>query len=143
MFTVRRARTKAEIQSAKALDSVFFQGNPYDNAEAVWWIAVEPDGNTCAYAALAPLAKEPGGVFLARSGVLRRARGNGLQRRLIRVREAYARDHGFTWAITYASYDNTTSANNLIACGFRLYKPHEQWGIDGSYYFVKNYAPAT
>lgn len=140
---IRIARSKADVAACRALDALMFPGNPYVNKDAVWWTGYA-FGEPCAYAALAPLPKEPGGVFLARAGVLRKARGRGLQRQLIRARLAFAKRHGYEWAITYASYDNTTSANNLIACGFRLYKPHEQWGIDGSYYFVKTLnAPAT
>jgi GNAT superfamily N-acetyltransferase len=74
-------------------------------------------------------------VFLCRAGVLPEARGQGLQRRMIRVRVAHAASVGAEGCYTYTTKDNITSANNLIRCGFELYEPMYPWGCANSIYF--------
>jgi GNAT superfamily N-acetyltransferase len=69
-------------------------------------------------------------VFLSRCAVLPCARGQGLQRRFIRARVRLAR----LPAVTYTMPGNVSSANNLIACGFRLYRPTRQWAGDALYW---------
>lgn len=79
-----------------------------------------------------------GGVgFLARSWVHPRHRGHGIQRRLIRVRERYAKRAGFKKLVSYTSNDNCPSANSLIRCGYKTYTPQEAWGLDGCTYWFK------
>lgn len=103
--------------------------------DALWWRAHD-SCDTYAFAGLAPYYR-PHCAFLCLSGVHPASRGRGLQRRLIRVRERYARRHGFPRAVTYTSSDNVHSANNLIECGYRLYEPPYYWGLRHGLYFQK------
>jgi hypothetical protein len=34
--------------------------------------------------------------------------------------------------------DNPSSANNLIACGYRIYRPTEPWGFNHTIYWTKD-----
>jgi GNAT superfamily N-acetyltransferase len=78
-------------------------------------------------------------MYMCRSGVAEDARGQGLQRRLLRVREAFARKNGARWLISDTT-DNTISANNLIAVGFRLFNPSVPWGLKHALYWCKRIA---
>ena len=75
--------------------------------------------------------------YLKRAGVRLPHRGQGLQRRFVRVREAQARREGFSALVTDTS-DNPSSANNLIACGYRIYRPDEPWGFPHTIYWFKD-----
>ena len=66
-------------------------------------------------------------VFLNSCGVLPAARGRGIQRMLVRKRVNKARNMGFAWAYTYTHANNVHSSNNLIGCGFRMWRP-PYWG---------------
>jgi GNAT superfamily N-acetyltransferase len=109
--------------------------NPIRIAESLWWIAwngTEPAGY-CGMTLYPHLSS----VFLCLSGVLSGYRGQGLQRRLIRVRERAAVKLGYPRSVSYTTVDNAWSANNLIRCGYRLYVPKTEWGVDGAAYFQK------
>src|SRR5690606_22351986 len=71
----------------------------------------DEDGNRC-YA------------FLSRAGVLPEARGHKLQRRMIKVREKWAKDQGLKGASTYVANWNTRSLINLLKSGYQIYEPH-------------------
>ena len=96
---------------------------PAHKPSAMWWLAYGEEGPV-GYAGLLhyPDIGRPGS-FLLRCGVLPEARGQGLQRRFIQVREAQAKRDGYDRCFTYTAPDNLHSANNLIACGYRLYTP--------------------
>jgi GNAT superfamily N-acetyltransferase len=99
-----------------------------------WWIAYackEPAG----FAGITPSTIGPGVGYLKRAGVLPAHRGHGLQRRLLKVREARARKLGWSSVITDTT-DNVPSANNLIASGYRLFSP-EPWAFKHSLYWMK------
>jgi GNAT superfamily N-acetyltransferase len=74
--------------------------------------------------------------YLWRSAVLKAHRGRGLQRRMIAVREKLARRFGWMYMISDTN-DNPTSANNLIACGYKMYNPSWPYGADTTCYWVK------
>lgn len=101
-----------------------------------WWV-VDNDGEPVAFAGLWQSLSLPGAGYLCRAGVLPRARGAGLQRRLIDARERCAKRKGWNALITDTSFGNIRSANNLIARGFRLYKPERQWSFDDALYWRK------
>jgi GNAT superfamily N-acetyltransferase len=76
-------------------------------------------------------------VYLTRAGVVPEHRGGGLQRRLLRVREQWARSRGAEQIITYTSTDNYPSITNLIKAGYRFYEPDEPWVGEDVHYFYK------
>lgn len=136
-ISVRQATNPRELTVAFDMERRIFSGDrPYTDYTAKWWIVWEGE-EPVGFCALAPLANEPGGWFLARSGLIKRMRGKRIQRKLVRVREAYVRRSQGTCVITYTSPENMPSANNLIACGYKLYSPFFRWGCSGAIYFKK------
>jgi hypothetical protein len=84
-----------------------------------------------------PTYTDPTIGYLKRAGVRLPHRGKGLQRRFVRVREMLARKLCLHCLVTDTS-DNPSSANNLIACGYRIYRPNEPWGFPHTIYFYKD-----
>jgi GNAT superfamily N-acetyltransferase len=99
-----------------------------DFTRGEWWIAAR-SGEAVAFAGMVPSAQWLETAYLVRAGVVPDHRGQGLQKRLIRVRLARARAHGWRWAITY-TWNNPPSANALIACGFKSYQPRDPWASE-------------
>ena len=117
-----------------ALHTLCFPGDdtePYDAS----WVLYAGDF-PCGFCTARLLKKEPG-VFLSRAGVLAPFAGRGAQRRMIRVRERWARAEGADYALTYTTLDNHPSIANLIKSGYQLYKPAHEWGGPNKLYFHK------
>lgn len=76
-------------------------------------------------------------VFLERAGVFRSHAGGGLQRRMIRARESWARRQGATHTITYTMYESWASITNLLRCGYRFYNPSWRWAGKQVHYFIR------
>ena len=75
-------------------------------------------------------------VFMARAGVLPKYRGNGYHKRMLSVRERWARKVA-RWAVTYCTYENHTSLASLIKNGWTLYEPARKWA-DQAHYLQKD-----
>lgn len=60
-------------------------------------------------------------------GVLKSAGGRGIQKKLIKARERYARTKGCVKMITYTAGWNMKSINSLISCGYKTYRPMYAW----------------
>jgi len=122
-----------------ALDEICFPADVRTSLDgALWWL-VTLGKEVVGYAGLRPcqMPQNRGAAFLCRVGILRKHRGRGLQKRLIRVRERAARAAGIDEVITYTAAWNLPSANSLISCGYRLYRPESLWGGDTSLYWRK------
>lgn len=102
-----------------------------------WWIARAVSGRVAGYCALGVYQSEGGYGFLHRAAVEKPFRGQGLQRRMIFLRERAARAAGVKVMLTYTTDENLASANNLLACGYRLYRPADDFGGTGALYFRK------
>lgn len=100
-----------------------------------WWIGYD-GAHAVAFAALHPSSQWGDAGYLSRAGVLPSHRGQGLQRRLLRVRERRARGLGLEWLVTDTRM-NPPSANNLIACGFRCFSPSKPWADEFTTYWKK------
>lgn len=130
------------------LDDICFPGEPIESGIlewSEWWVAMsgkEP-------VAYAGLKSQDGGAkaFLCRAGVLPQARGGRLQKRLIRVREAYARAHLIPRVYTYVSAWGLRSMNSLLSCGYRPYYTARMDTVDGGQntfiYLQKHLTPVT
>jgi GNAT superfamily N-acetyltransferase len=106
---------------------------PLPANEGFWWIAYQ-GGNPVAFCSLKELS---GGLcYLSRSGVLPHARGQGIQKRMIRTRLRFAKRIGAVEVCTDTSH-NPASANSLIAEGFRMYEPENRWGLPTSVYWSR------
>jgi GNAT superfamily N-acetyltransferase len=111
---------------AEELDESLFQ-------RGWWWIA-QDDGEPVGFAGMVQSYRWGDAVYFCRAAVLPKARGNGLQKRLIATRTRKAKQLGMNWAIT-DTRKNPASANSLISAGFRMYEPALPWGLkDGCYW---------
>lgn len=105
-----------------------------------WWIAYQGQ-EPAAFAGMSQTVAHKDVGYLKRSGVLHEHRGQGLQLRLIRAREALARKLGWTVMVTDTT-NNPASANTIIKAGYRLYSPEYPWAFtcsmgDHSLYWKK------
>jgi GNAT superfamily N-acetyltransferase len=107
-----------------------------------WWLVYDRDKwwdnrRPVAFCGLTEATATPGTGYLKRAGVLKEARGNGLQRKLITVRERKARKLGLTTMITDTT-DNPASANSLIRAGYKIFEPAYRWAFNHSIYWKKD-----
>lgn len=101
-----------------------------------WWMVYDKD-QPVAYGGVRRSAQWLDWGYLCRAGVDPKYRGHGLQRKLIRLRVKFARQRGWDGLITDTSCDNIRSSNNLIAEGFKLFRPLEPWSFSTSLYWMK------
>jgi GNAT superfamily N-acetyltransferase len=131
--------TKAKIpHNTSALDKIEIKVFEYDKEylydkafpDTHWWL-VEHEGTPVGFAGLRfPISESKDAAWLTRSGVIKKHRGHGLQKRLLRARETWARKAGATEMWTYTASDNTPSNNSLISAGYKLWVP-SRWEIGG------------
>ena len=122
----------------KALqDATFAPQEHVDPTEGGWWWLVRDEGAPVAFAALLPAPSWKDSGYMARCGVLKAARGQGLQRKLLKKREDHAKAMGMKRVFT-TTYNNPASANNLIARGYRTYIPAGKWGAQDTIYWRKD-----
>lgn len=98
-----------------------------------WWVAVEED-QIVAYCGC--LYSSDDICIFVRAWVQRNYRGWGMQKRMINARLKAARVSCVA-AITYTTYDNVHSANNLIRCKFLLYEPQYAYAGRDKLYFKR------
>lgn len=118
-------------------DKCFGNSAPNPDTDQDFWWLVYLEGYAVAFGQLVPAANTPYTGYLKRSGVLHEHRGQGLQRRLIRVREALARKLGWKLLVTDTT-GNPASSNTLIKAGYRLFTPGYLWAFEHSLYWRKN-----
>jgi GNAT superfamily N-acetyltransferase len=116
-------RASDDWDTIQELDREAFPTSPKltdeELSSSVWWLAYL-DGVPVAYAGiwLIPAKKK---AFLTRAAVAKIAQGQGLQKRLIRVRLRHAKRAGIPRVYTYTQAGNFASMKSLIACGLRPY----------------------
>jgi GNAT superfamily N-acetyltransferase len=108
---------------------------PYFPTKGAYWIGYDAD-KPVAFCVVAPSVRWVDTVYLARAGVLSSHRGRGLQKRMISIRERWARSNGYVWSVTDTA-DNPASANSLISQGYRMFDPSKPWALDYSLYWRK------
>ncbi len=138
IFDVRRAR-EDELDDIMQADRVCFPDDrrPETGLYVRWWIA-EINGIMAGYGAARVACTTPDSIYLSRAGVLPWARRRGLQRQLIRVREAWGRSRGYHWCVTDSN--GAASATNLIRSGYLPWEPDDIWGLDEATYWWKRIA---
>jgi len=107
-------------------------------AMSMMWVGEDESGTPVAFCTARKLRWE-NAVFLERAGVLPLASGLGLQRRMIRLRERWAREIDATTCLTYTMLKNYASIVNLLRCGYRFYSPHSKWVGDRVHYFRRDF----
>ena len=128
---------KEEIrQDLKRLHSEFFRLDELIEFDSgYWWMAY--DGTKpIGFCGLSPSNSWRNTGYMCRAGVKWGYRGMGLHKRLIQVRTRFAKKQGWTHLVTDTT-NNCPSANNLIANGFKMYKPSKPWGLEGACYWIK------
>lgn len=108
---------------------------PVEPDVGIWWLVLF-EGEPVGYAGLKWSNTVLDGLYLCRSGVLEEHRGHGLQVRLLRARETWARKFNVRCLLTDTT-DNLASANSLIKAGYRLYAPERPWAFPNSLYWRK------
>ena len=132
---IRRA-TPRDAETLRALHVLTFPADDHeDYLDGFWWIA-EDAGEPCAFAGMRDAITMPGAMYLSRCGVLASHRGRGIQRTLLSRRIAHAKRNQALAAIS-TTLNNIASSNNLIRAGFRLYRPEDPWGSQGTLYWLK------
>lgn len=96
-----------------------------------WWVIVDSCTNIIAYCGC---LYTDGICIFVRAWVSKWYRGKGIQRRMILTRLKAALNAGCSTTITYTTYDNYVSANNLIRCGFKLYNPANRYAGNVNYF---------
>lgn len=113
------------------------RGSPIaDPNKGAWWIVYD-DTLPIGFASMVPSFRWDKTGYLNRSGIMPAYRGLGLQKKLIKVREAYAKRIGYEHLVSDTRF-NPPSANSLIACGFKTYTPKYPWGFTTSIYWRKH-----
>lgn len=135
--TFRKTNDKTRV---KALHDLIFVGDhhPHIVPSTAMWIGETEDETPVAFCMARKLRWE-NAVFLERAGVLPLASGMGLQRRMIRLRERWARSIGAGGCITYTTLKNYSSMVNLERCGYRYYYPSRWWAGENTHYFRKDF----
>jgi GNAT superfamily N-acetyltransferase len=119
-------------------DETFGSTAPQIDPERGWWWLAHDGREVAGFCGLAPTYAQPGDVgYLKRAAVRLPHRGQGLQRRFVRVREAQARRVGLRTLVSDTT-NNPPSANNLISCGYRIYTPENPWGLNNAIYWYKD-----
>jgi GNAT superfamily N-acetyltransferase len=134
-----KIRESDDIEELELLHDVTFAGiarSKPDFTNGIWWIAYDDDAPV-AFAGLEPGTLIPNSLYFSRVGVIECARGNGLQLRLMRTFEAWARRH-YRELIVSDTTENVPSANNFIRAGYHLFEPSVRWAFQTSLYWRKN-----
>lgn len=119
-------------------DEAFGDSAPQlDPSYGHYWIAYDYDKPAgFAWLVQSTLAANIG--YLKRSGVLPQYRGKGLQLRLLKAREQYAKRLGWAACISDTAFHNIHSSNNLIRAGYRLFEPPNRWAFASGLYWIKD-----
>lgn len=133
-----RIRRTEDLALVQRLDSETFDplyDYPVNLDGAAWWIAWDGDV-AVGFAGVKILPDNL--AYMCRVGVLESSRGQGIQQKLIRARVAWCKTQkGVTEVITYTIPSNVVSSNNLIKCGFKLYRPEHLWEGPNCLYWFK------
>lgn len=114
----------------------YFSKKYYSFGKCYWWAYRDKEGTLIAICGL-DLYSDEGG-FLCLSWVDPKFRGQGFQKKMIRIRERKARVLGCNRLVSYTLIDNCPSGNNLIDCGYKTYIPDENWGQKNVNYWYKS-----
>jgi ribosomal protein S18 acetylase RimI-like enzyme len=131
MTAFRRAVSREDAALIAQMDVVCFPiDTPAEFAGAHWLIGWDGE-KPAAYCAWKIVEHDEPVGFHYRGGVMPGWRGHGLQRQMLRMREAEMRERGLSKAVTYTDADGAASMRNLIAEGYRPYAPTPTTTLSG------------
>ena len=126
---------KYSMEDFKKLKEETMPLDKIDLGDTMMWFVF--DGKKpIGYAGLRLSARWKDCCYLNCAGVLPEYQGKGIQKKLIRARVAKARKLGMEWVFS-DTYRNPASENSLIACGFKLYLPEDEYATQHSIYWRK------
>jgi GNAT superfamily N-acetyltransferase len=133
IFNLGRVISERLYLQLKELDKKIFYGcgNEFKKNRD-WWV-IEEEGKIVAYCGC---IYSEGICIFNRAWVHRDYRGNGIQRKMINARLKTAKE-SCNLAITYTTFDNVPSANNLIKTKFIMYNPMYKYAGDDKLYFIR------
>jgi GNAT superfamily N-acetyltransferase len=123
-YSVRKVK---DLSMLVYLNKVVF---PLDVLEidekTVGWVMYCPNGEPVGFCSGRQLEHQM--FFMDRAGILEKHRGKGLHRKLINVRERFARaSDKIKHIITYVVHDNYASLFTLVRCGYKKYDPEYEY----------------
>ena len=107
---------------------------PQKPSSGYWWLCYTDTGIPIDFAGMVPSVRWEETGYLSRAGILPQHQGQGLQKRLIKVRISKAKTLGWKYLLSDTS-ENPASANSLISCGFKMYEPTRPYGLKTSLYW--------
>jgi len=129
-----------DLQAIHELDRACFPGDKPSLDDKKWpthvWWTAEDDGVPVGYIGL---NLHPEVASVTRVGVLASARRCGLQKRLIRTAQRYARRHAYNKLETYVLTENLASLRGFVSCGWKPLKLE----IQGARQFLWLYSVLT
>lgn len=104
-----------------------------------WWLVYPEDSyKVVGFAGMVPFYPFEEYGYLKRAALLPEARGHGLQKKLIAVRENLAMEHGYWSAMVSSTHiSNQASSNSFIGAGYKLFEPERPWEGMDSLYWIK------
>jgi len=102
-----------------------------------WWVAYV-DKKPVGFVSVVGASKVPNAGYLHLVGVVPSARGHGLQKRMTKKVEEYAREKGWKRVVSDTVNTNVASMRSFIACGFRPFTPDEKWAATYAVYWTKS-----
>lgn len=138
MYRIREVDAEEYGDELRALHEYTFNDGSLvpDFHDGHWWIAFYHDAEA-GFIGIKQSILAPDVGYFIRVGVLHVHRGQGLQRRLMRVMERKARKVGWTRIVT-DTRKNPHSANNIIAAGYKMFEPVQPWSFSDACYWTKD-----
>lgn len=125
------------VELLKELHETCFDGEaPLPKFDYGWWWVGTDGREPAAFCGFVQSSYHPTFIYLKRAAVMPLHRGQGLQKRMITIREKRARLLGFTHSVTDTAR-NPASSNSLISAGYRMFKPDVPWALPDSLYWKK------
>lgn len=119
-------------------DDIFGDTAPQvDTTYGHWWIVYD-EAEPVGFCGMVQSTLAPDIGYLKRSGIMPKYRGQGMQLRFLRVREAQARRNGWSAVISDTAYHNIHSSNNLAKAGYRMFEPPLRWAFSHGLYWIKD-----
>ncbi len=130
--------SETTLALAKDLNSFYFPGCQLPKWDRSYVWLVYSNEEVAGFATMRRIEGEKYG-YLERVAILRKFRGQGLQKKLIDVRVRYAKVLGWKGVLTYTVADNYPSINSLMHKGFSIYSPEWAWAGRDVLYFKKDF----
>lgn len=139
MIRIRKVDGRKHSRVLCDLHDATFEGTApaVDTSEGYWWLAYD-EGVPVGFSGVIQSTLADGVLYFKRVGVLASHRGQGLQAKLLRACELWAKREGWDRIISDTTFDNIASANSFIRAGYRLFEPPNRWAFKTGLYWSKD-----